>query len=333
VYMLTDGLNGFMEACLKPASLRAEPIPAEQTSRINAWRVYFSDFRASPARSGKKPLSLPSSALPGLVDTAWLAANLESPGLAVIDVRDQKEYNGGHVSGALALNPESVRGNVEGVPSVLLPAELLAAKLSLLGISRTDMVVLVYGGNRVRDATLVAMALGRVGHERYALLNGGWDRWVAEKCPVSTVLPSRRRTSYVPEPGADRFTVDYRTVLSEMKSSTVILDVRPANAFSGEKRDEARGGHIPGAKNRDFASDLAPAASIRSFKAEAELAAEYARLIPGKDTRIIVHCRTGHQASQTYFLLRYVLGYRNVRWYDAGWTEWASRLELPVAGR
>ena len=46
--------------------------------------------------------------------------------------------------------------------------------------------------------------------------------------------------------------------------------------------------------------------------------------------KVIVHCRTGHQASQTFFVMRYLLGYENVFWYDAGWSEWASRSELPV---
>ena len=53
-------------------------------------------------------------------------------------------------------------------------------------------------------------------------------------------------------------------------------------------------------------------------------------LIPSKETKVIVHCRTGHQASQTFFVLRHLLRYRNVRWYDAGWSEWSARVELPV---
>jgi thiosulfate/3-mercaptopyruvate sulfurtransferase len=61
-----------------------------------------------------------------------------------------------------------------------------------------------------------------------------------------------------------------------------------------------------------------------------ELKANYEKLIPTKETSVIFHCRTGHQASQTYFILAHLLDYKNVKWYDAGWTEWAAKPELPV---
>ena len=103
--------------------------------------------------------------------------------------------------------------------------------------------------------------------------------------------------------------------------------MRPAAYYSGEKSDEARAGHIPGAINRPYTEDVDISAS---FKPTEELAAAYSALIPDKQTQVTVHCRTGHQASQTFFVLKHLLGYADVRWYDAGWTEWATKLELPV---
>ncbi len=95
-------------------------------------------------------------------------------------------------------------------------------------------------------------------------------------------------------------------------------------------RASARGGHIPGALNRPFTSDVIVAGRISALKPVAELEQAYAELIPSKDSPAVVSCRTGHQASQTFYVLKHLLGYYNVMWYDAGWTEWASRPELPV---
>ena len=114
------------------------------------------------------------------------------------------------------------------------------------------------------------------------------------------------------------------------KPGTLILDVRLSDYFTGKKQDEARGGHIPGALNRPFSEDVVKTEYYSSFKSIGDLAPAYAGLIQAKDTPVIVHCRTGHQASQTYFVLVRLLGYTDVKWYDAGWTEWAARPELPV---
>ena len=61
----------------------------------------------------------------------------------------------------------------------------------------------------------------------------------------------------------------------------------------------------------------------------AELDRAYAKIIPSKDTPVIVYCRTGHQASLPFFVLKEMLGYSNVKWYDASWTDWATR-DLPA---
>ena len=138
--------------------------------------------------------------MPGLVETAWLAERLGQPGVRIIDVRPQPEYNTSHVPGSVCLNPESFRGVVGGVSSMLLPADMLARHLSLMGIQPADTIVLV-PGNAVRDATLVGLGLERLGHANWAVLNGGFAKWSAEQRPVDTALP---QVAAVGLPGAGR---------------------------------------------------------------------------------------------------------------------------------
>lgn len=333
VFLLTDGLNGFRERVLKPASLREEPVSPETAARINAWRAYFGAAigpAPTAAFPGPSAAELPAP-LPGLVDTAWLEQHLGRPWLKVVDLRSQPEYNSGHIPGSVHLNVESLRGVVGGVSSMLLPAELLAGHFGLMGISPGHLVVLV-AGEKLHDATLAGMAAERLGHRRYAVLQGGMPRWQAERRPLDTALPTVNPRPYPVTPGADDFTVDAALVLTASRQGKPpILDTRPADYYSGQKSDEARAGHIPGAVNRPYTEDVVQDDRGVAFKPLAELAAAYARLLPDKEAPVIVHCRTGHQASQTFFVLKRLLGYKNVKYFDGGWSEWASRPELPVA--
>jgi 3-mercaptopyruvate sulfurtransferase SseA len=331
VYLLTDGLQGFRDRCLKPVSLRPEPLSPSAAARVNAWRAFFT----GPARPTKVPMSGSGAGLPLdrplAVETDWLASRLGEAGIKIIDLRSQPEYNSAHLPGSLSLNVESLRGNVKGVPSMLLPPSLLAAHFSLLGLHPSDTVILVYG-DKIHDATLVGMAFERLGQEHYAVLNGGYAKWAQEGRPLDTALPTVEPSQYPLAKAEDRFTVDAGTVAATLgKPGTVIIDVRPADFYAGRKSDEARAGHIPGAINRPFGEDIVTSSNkVVSLKPMEELAAAYRRMIPSKETEVIVHCRTGHQASQTFFVLKHLLGYANVRWYDAGWTEWAARPELPL---
>jgi thiosulfate/3-mercaptopyruvate sulfurtransferase len=190
--------------------------------------------------------------------------------------------------------------------------------------------VILVPDDKPHDATLVAMAFARLGHTRFGILNGGFPRWVHEKRPVTTELPQAQKSQY-PVPAPDTFTVIYKQIMEKLKAPDhVILDVRPTEYYTGEKVDEARGGHIPGAKNRPYTDDLVKYGSVTLLKSTEQLAKAYASLVPNKQTTVVIHCRTGHQASQTFFVMRYLLGFERVLWYDAGWSEWASRSELPV---
>jgi thiosulfate/3-mercaptopyruvate sulfurtransferase len=163
-------------------------------------------------------------------------------------------------------------------------------------------------------------------------MNGGYAKWEQEHRPVSAALPTVSESKYPVKTDADDFTVDFRNVAARLgKHGTVIIDVRPADFYTGKKSDEARGGHIPGSINRAFTEDVMTTSNkIVTFKPTELLAAAYSQMIPSKNSEVIVHCRTGHQASQTFFILKHLLGYTNVHWYDGGWTEWAAHSELPL---
>jgi thiosulfate/3-mercaptopyruvate sulfurtransferase len=332
VYILTDGLAGFLDRILKPASLRTELLSAEQTARINEWRSYFIGTEKPAQAEPEKPLAVSDPvppAWPGLVEPAWLAENLGNREVRVIEVRAQAQYNSGHIPGSVCVSHDNFRGVVGGVSSMLQPSDLLAGHMSLMGIKPTDRVVIV-PDDKPHDATLVAMALARLGHGRFGILNGGFPRWTLEKRPVTTELPQVQKSQY-PVPSPDAFTVTYNQIMEKLKSPDhVIIDVRPTEYYTGEKVDEARGGHIPGAKSRPYTEDLSKYGKVTLLKPSEELANAYTSLVPNKQTTVIIHCRTGHQASQTFFVMRYLLGYERVLWYDAGWSEWAARSELPV---
>lgn len=325
VYILTDGLNGFVEKCLTPVSLRREPVDSTTALNINNWRNFFLGGGVTQSANSQITVSTQN-----LVDPQWLENQLINTDIKIIDLRSQPEYNTSHIPGAFSLNIENLRTDIDGVGSMLQPSEMLAKHLSFMGIVPSDMIVIVYG-DKTQDATLLAIALERLGHQRYTILNGGFSAWTSANKTLTADLPRVTASNYPVNTQQDSFSVDYLTVLKYVQNKNgIILDVRPADYFNGIKSDEARAGHIPGAINRPFTEDIIKVNEIPQLKAIAELQAAYQALLPDKNQTIIIHCRTGHQASQTFFVLKKLLGYKNLLWYDPGWSQWAAIRDLPI---
>lgn len=331
VRVLAGGLADFERDVLTPPSLR--PFATETTSRRDGarWplvRAFFLGGRSIEPR-GAWATDPPSLAAPTMVSAAWLERHRDD--VAVLDVRPREQFAALHVPGARWLDGDALRRPAGDRRLHLVADDELCRQFGELGVDRDTPVVLV-AQDRMHDATLAALALLHLGHERLALLDGGMLAWAHARLPLVAGVADVAARRYEPRPEADDFTIGTDELARAVRDgSTRVLDVRPAEAFRGDVVTEARGGHIPGAVNRCYQQDLLTTADGQWLRTREQLARDYAALGFSSETPIAVSCRTGHTASLSYFVLRFLLGHRHVRWHSGSWTEWAQRPELPAA--
>jgi len=268
-----------------------------------------------------------------LVSTDWLAAHLGEPGLVVVESdEDVLLYETGHIPGAVKvdwhteLNDPVVRDYVDGAG--------FSALLSHKGISRDDTVV-IYGDKNNWWAAYALWVFSLFGHEDVRLLDGGRDRWISEGREITTELPGREATEYPIVQRDDSVLRAYKDdVLAHLGNP--LIDVRSPEEYNGSRTSAPaypeegalRAGHIPTAQNVPWAKAVA---EDGGFKPRIELEAIYldgAGLKAGDD--VVAYCRIGERSAHTWFVLKHLLGFENVRNYDGSWTEWGSAVRVPI---
>jgi thiosulfate/3-mercaptopyruvate sulfurtransferase len=266
-----------------------------------------------------------------LVTSAWLAEKLSEPDVIVLCINSTPEfYSKGHIPGARQIKLEDIAVTREGIPNELPTVETLQHVFEAAGVSNSSRVVL-YGERFNLLAARAYFTLDYLGvAARVALLDGGLEKWTAERRALSTEIPQSKTATLVVSPRPELL-VDTKTMreLSQKKPGSVTLvDARPTKEFTGEQRSEdvAKAGHIPGAKGL-FWMDMLVSRQNPVLKPEAELRRMYSEVNAKADQPLVTYCRTGMQSSFDYFVAKY-LGY-DPSMYDASFFEW-SKNDLPA---
>ncbi|HZW07219.1 MAG TPA: rhodanese-like domain-containing protein, partial [Phycisphaerales bacterium] len=172
------------------------------------------------------------------------------------------------------------------------------------------------------------------------LLNGGRVKWLSDDTlPMSTEAPDHAPTVYRTQPIDARYRAHVMEALKASEAtrtrSAQMVDVRSPDEFSGKviappgmTETAQRGGHIPGAVSVPWGSAVN---TDGTFKSPEELRAIY---VEGKglaaSTPTIAYCRIGERSSHTWFVLKYLLGFTDVKNYDGSWTEYGSMVGVPI---
>lgn len=275
-------------------------------------------------------------AQPVLVDTETVANNINNKSLKIVEVDYDPEnaYRQGHLEGASLIWWK--RDINDPVTRDIISKSQFAELLSRNGITAQSEVIL-YGDFNNWFAAFVFWIFKYYGHEKVKIMNGGRKKWEIEKRSYTKNEPQIPRTDYVAQPpneGLRAYLFDVRRALE--KSDTVLVDVRSPKEFSGEITAPAeypmehaqRGGHIPNANNIPWASAVND--TDGTFKSVEELKKIYETKGVTPDKDVICYCRIGERSSHTWFVLKYLLGYPQVRNYDGSWTEWGNMIGNPI---
>lgn len=258
-----------------------------------------------------------------LVDINWLQDNLKNEDLILIDTRVEKDYNAGHIPGAINAVWQSF-ANMTGKSGdkgwgVLLDEKALSEKFSKLGIDK-DKKVIVYANKDGwgEDGRLLWM-FKRAGIDA-KILNGGIDLWNSEKKEISKESVTPKQSNYVVEKLSDNMNIT-TDQLKENLDKVKIVDSRAKDEFNGAiKFGEAKGGHLPKAISLPFTEVYNGDGTIKN-KTELEKIFKDAGL--SKDDEIVTYCTAGIRSAHLALMLD-LAGYKNVKNYDASFYEWAG---------
>jgi thiosulfate/3-mercaptopyruvate sulfurtransferase len=269
-----------------------------------------------------------------LVSTDWLRQNLKTPNVRIVEVDvDPKLYAAGHIPGAVGwdwttqLQDQLKRDIISGADFAKLNSEA--------GIKNSDTII-IYGDASNWFAAYGFWLYKIYGHKDVRLLNGGRAKWLNEEgAPLTTEVSSFSKSDYKVSAVDASLRAKVTEVFAASDKKAPLVDVRSPDEFTGKiiappgmSETAQRAGHVPGATSIPWSTAVT---NENTFKSADELRAIYLdqkRLDPSKAT--IAYCRIGERSSHTWFVLKYLLGFKDVKNYDGSWTEYGNLIGAPI---
>jgi thiosulfate/3-mercaptopyruvate sulfurtransferase len=268
-----------------------------------------------------------------VVSAQYLSAHLDDPQVVVVDCRfaltepelGHQQYQISHIQGAhyLDLNqdlssPVNRHGGRHPLPN---PTEL-ANKLGAIGINFQETLVVAYDDSRLAFASRLWWLLRYMGHEKVALLDGGWKAWQAGGYAVTDALPTPQPGSFAPQLHSD-WVVDMETLkVCKDLPGVVVIDSRESDRYLGKREPiDPIAGHIPGAINYPWQDVTNAQGYLYSISEQQQ---RWVDVEP--NTEILVYCGSGVTACVNLLSLE-LAGIHTGKLYAGGWSDWCSYLQ------
>ena len=284
--------------------------------------MFMVSLFAGPAYAGGKATPL--------VETEWLADNLSNVKVVFVDnwPSDKEQYMKKHVKGSVYMGIGALMGAL-GDGTTPPDQAKFEGIMNRLGINNGDHVVL-YGADADSVFTLGAFwIMEYFGHENVSFLDGGLAKWNADSLPSEGGMMKPAPGKYKAGNRDESIRIDAAGVLAALgDSKSAIVDARGTAQYTGVENNDKnkRVGHLPGAADLD--ATTANFNADHTVKSVADLKAVYDSKGVTADKNVITYCQAGLKAANSYFILKHILGYKNVKMYVGSWSEWGNRVDF-----